>query len=106
MAESFPNDFKTLWAKEKLLVTSNFSFSHSVFKRLVSQGRQKVSLCGNGLILVNYFADHKDMWGFVSVKSIFSFFKNVFNRPPRQGREKQDLFGTGLTLSHMTKFWA
>ena len=28
---------------------SNFSFSHSVFKRLVSQGRQKVSSCGNGL---------------------------------------------------------
>ena len=38
-----------MWEKEKLLVTSNFSFSHSVFKRLVSQGRQKVSLCGNGL---------------------------------------------------------
>ena len=37
------------WEKEKLLVTSNFSFSHSVFERLVSQGRQKVSLCGNGL---------------------------------------------------------
>ena len=34
---------------ESWLVTSNFSFSHSVFKRLVSQGRQKVSLCGNGL---------------------------------------------------------
>ena len=31
-----------------MLVTSNFSFSHSVFKRLVSQGRQKVLLCGNG----------------------------------------------------------
>ena len=30
-------------------ITSNFSFSHSVFKRLVSQGHQKVSLCGNGL---------------------------------------------------------
>ena len=28
---------------------SNFSFSHSVFKRLVSQRRQKVSLCGNRL---------------------------------------------------------
>ena len=28
---------------------SNFSFSHSVFERLVSQGHQKVSLCGNGL---------------------------------------------------------
>ena len=37
--------------KEKLLITSNFSFSHSVFKRFVSQGRQKVSLCGNGLTL-------------------------------------------------------
>ena len=35
--------------KEKLLITSNFSFSHSVFKRLVSQGHEKVSLCGNGL---------------------------------------------------------
>ena len=49
MAESYPNGKKTLWEKEKLLITSNFSFSHSVFKRLVSQGRQKVSLCGNGL---------------------------------------------------------
>ena len=34
--------------KGKLLVLSNFSFSHGVFKRLVAQGRQKVSLCGNG----------------------------------------------------------
>ena len=51
MEESYryPNRYKTLWEKEKLLVMSNFSFSHSVFKRLVSQGRQKVSLCGNGL---------------------------------------------------------
>ena len=44
MADSYPNWKKTLWEKEKLLVTSNFSFSHSVFKGLVSQGRQKVSL--------------------------------------------------------------
>ena len=41
------------WEKEKLFVTSNFSFSHSIFKRPVSQGRQKVSLCGNGLISCN-----------------------------------------------------
>ena len=34
MAESPPNGYKTVWGgKEKLLVTSNFSFSHSVFKR-------------------------------------------------------------------------
>ena len=31
------------------MVTSIFSISHNVFKRLVSQARQKVSLCGNGL---------------------------------------------------------
>ena len=49
MAESCPKGQKTLWEKEILLVTSNFSFSHSVFKRLVSQERQKVSLYGNGL---------------------------------------------------------
>ena len=40
---------KHCWKKEKLLVTSNFSFYHSVFERLVSQRSQKVSLCGNGL---------------------------------------------------------
>ena len=36
--------------RREIARTSNFSFSYSVFKRLVSQGRQKVSLCGNGLI--------------------------------------------------------
>ena len=50
MAESYTDGLKTLWEKEKLLVTSNFSFSHSIFKRLVAQGRQKVPLCGNGLM--------------------------------------------------------
>ena len=35
--------------KRKIACTSNFSFSHYVFKRLLSQRCQKVSLCGNGL---------------------------------------------------------
>ena len=35
--------------KGEIACTSNFSFSHNVFKRLLSQGRQKVSLCRNGL---------------------------------------------------------
>ena len=64
MEESYPNRIQILESLEngrklskrventvgkgKLIVTSNFSFSHRVFKRLVSQGRQKVSLCGNG----------------------------------------------------------
>ena len=34
--------------KEKTACTSNFSFSH-VFKRLLSQARQKMSLCRYGL---------------------------------------------------------
>ena len=36
--------------KGEIACTSNFSFSHNVFKRLLSQRCQKVSLCGNGLI--------------------------------------------------------
>ena len=43
--------WKALREKQKLLVTSNFSFSHSIFKRLVSQGRQKMSLSEKGLNL-------------------------------------------------------
>ena len=67
MAESYLNRQKTLWEKKKLLITSNFSFSHSVFKRLIFQGHQKVSLRGNGLTLhkfldlskLNAFAEDK-----------------------------------------------
>ena len=36
--------------KGKIVCTSNFSFSLNDFKSLLSQTRQKVSLCGNGLI--------------------------------------------------------
>ena len=35
--------------KGEIAYTSNFSFSHNVFKRLFYQTCQKVSLCGNGL---------------------------------------------------------
>ena len=49
MAKSFLKGEKTLWKKEKLLVTSNFSFSHSVFKRLVLQTRKNQGLFGKGL---------------------------------------------------------
>ena len=35
--------------KVKLLVTSNFSFSHSVFKRFVLQKRKKKGFFGKGL---------------------------------------------------------
>ena len=43
-----------LWEKEKLLITSNFSFSHGVFKRLVLQTCKKQGLFGKGLIWPSY----------------------------------------------------
>ena len=36
--------------KGEIACTSHFSFIPNVFKRLLPQARQKVSLCGNGLI--------------------------------------------------------
>ena len=45
------NFMKTLWEKEKLLVTSNFSFSHSGFKKLVLQKCKIQGLFGKGLTL-------------------------------------------------------
>ena len=53
MAVSSPNRKKTLWEKEKLLVTSNFSFSHSVFKRPAQQTRKNLGLFGKGLSNLN-----------------------------------------------------
>ena len=38
--------------KKKLLVMSNFSFSHKVFKRLVLQTRKKQGLFGKGSVLL------------------------------------------------------
>ena len=49
MAESSLKVLKTLLEKEKLLVTSNFSFSQSVFKRLVLQTHKNQGLFGKGL---------------------------------------------------------
>ena len=49
MAESFTIAKKTLRDKEKLLVTSNISFSHSVFKRLIVQTLFNKGLFGKGL---------------------------------------------------------
>ena len=47
---------KTLWQKEKLLIMSNFSFCHNVFKSHLLQMRQKASSSGKWLI--NLFRSH------------------------------------------------
>ena len=49
MAENYPNGKKTLWEKDKLLVTSKLSFSHSVFKRFVLQTCKNQGLFGKEL---------------------------------------------------------
>ena len=49
MAESSLKERKTLWEKEKLLVTSNFSFFHTVFKRFILQIRKNMGMLGKGL---------------------------------------------------------
>ena len=54
MADSSSKGRKTLLEKEKLLVTSNFSYSHSVFKRLVLKTGKNQGLFGKGLIDVDY----------------------------------------------------
>ena len=40
-----------LWEKEKLLISSNLSFSYSVFKRLVLQTHENQGLFGKGLTM-------------------------------------------------------
>ena len=49
MIISVYNRVESIVGKGEITCTSNFSFSHNVFTRLLSQTRQKVSLCGNGL---------------------------------------------------------
>ena len=44
-------ELKTLWKKEKLLVTSNFSFPHNVFKSCLLLICQNEYLWSKGLIL-------------------------------------------------------
>ena len=60
MVKSYPKRLETLWEKEKLPITSNFSFSHSVFKRLVLQTCKKSGLVWekvkqNRYILVSFY---------------------------------------------------
>ena len=45
-----------MWEKDKLLVTSNLSFSNSVFKRFVLQTNKNQDLFGKGL--TNYHTKH------------------------------------------------
>ena len=62
-----------LWEKEKLLIMSNFPFSHSVFKGLVLQTRKNQGLFGKGLRGLCYVTfEKKKSITMVSSEKIFS----------------------------------
>ena len=69
MAESAPNRKKTLWEKGKLLIASNFPFSHCVYKRQI---HKKQGLFGKGS------HSTEDIVGKRECRSLFS--ENVFPR--------------------------
>ena len=89
MAESSQKGEKTQWEKEKLLIASNFSFSHSVFKRPVLQTRKNQGLFGKGLNVSSIYTHFntmkkKTLWKTLLKKmkllkmSNFTYFQNVF----------------------------
>ena len=116
MAKKYPKGWQTLWEKEKLLITSNFSFAHGVFKRLVLQTGKNQGLFGKGLkfnslpndkildqsnlkdvaddkINVTYVTNFvpgrvENIWKKekMLVTGIFSFFHYAFKRPLCQSR--------------------
>ena len=59
MAEGSRKGWKTMWEKEKLLVTSNFSFSLSVFKRLVQQTRKTTGIVWESGVFFSGFQTYR-----------------------------------------------
>ena len=55
MMTSVFDTIENIVGKGEIACTSNCSFSYDVFQRLLSQTRQKVSLRGNGLIIIIIF---------------------------------------------------
>ena len=80
MAEYSPNGYKTLWEKEKLLVTGNFSFSRSVFKRFVLQTRKNQGKGSDTLLHNLYFTTFINEELLASDSQfLFFFFYDVHN---------------------------
>ena len=60
-------EYKTLWEKEKLLVTSNFSFSHNVFKSCL------VLMCQNKYLWTTGLKGRK--WCLVKLSPCLTMFE-------------------------------
>ena len=92
MAESYINRQKTLWEKEKLVVTSNCSFSHGVFKRL------ELQTCKNQGFLGKRLTHYHTRQHFDAVK-IYSCGKHCEKR--RNSCNKQFLLFSHCFLPYM-----
>ena len=82
MTKNLPKGYKTLLKKEKLLVTSTFSFSQCVFKRLILQAHKNKGLLGKGLkkIISTYQIEHiQDHAKFTGVL-IYTVHKEILQR--------------------------
>ena len=75
--------------KEKLLVMSNFSFSHSVFKRLVLQTHKNKGLFWKGLINMMPFETLEELNEKLTLYHIIPTFNNPQERRLWKHREKE-----------------
>ena len=107
---------KTLWEKEKMLVTSIFSFSHNVVKKLLLLGHENQGLFGKALKI--YWCIYLGLWWltlsqaspgfsfscrvfypFGELSAIFIKFEVVVCKLFHFGRVWNLSFGKGLTLT-------
>ena len=82
MAEKSQKGFKTLWDMEKLLVTSNFSFSLSVFNSFILWTCKKTGLVWERVKRPPERSPLEILWikEKMLLTSIFSFFHNFSTR--------------------------
>ena len=99
---------KTLWEKEKMLVTSIFFFSHNFLKTLPFKGRVKSRLCGKelkGIFLKGVKeAFLKTLWQKEKMLLIFIFFflRNIFYQSAKKSVFSIHLFYHLQMLSILT----
>ena len=109
---------KTLWEKEKLLVTSNFSFSHSVLHRFGELSAIFIKLgivCSTSLLKTlwekekllvtnNFCVSHSVLYRFGELSAIFIKLGIVVCKLFQFRRVQKSLLGKGLTLWPTTIF--
>ena len=101
MAESSPIEEKILWEKVKLLVMSNLSVSHSVFKWIVLQTRENQGLFGKGLKKITSIMGN----GEDAVYQYFFIFPEYFCKNLKSWKQKWETFWIRYQISRAGYFW-